>query len=105
MSSEVPPNSKPEQTTFKDRLDQAAREARQATGNGRSDTPGLMQKVAEHVPPVSKLSGLVKGSQGQHENTAPKNLPGPPNRPEHDDQIAEFVREQHRSKRSDGDPA
>ncbi|KAI0491200.1 hypothetical protein F4859DRAFT_460673 [Xylaria cf. heliscus] len=58
-------------------------------------------KVAEYVPAASKLLG-IENNQGQHEKTPPKDLPGPPYRPEHDDHIAEFVREQHRSKKPDG---
>lgn len=69
---------------------------------GGSDSPNLRDKVAEYVPAVSKLIGPGKDDQAQREDTPQKDLSGPPNRPEHDEHIAEFVREQHRSKGPDG---
>ncbi|TRX92988.1 hypothetical protein FHL15_006126 [Xylaria flabelliformis] len=103
MSSETPLNNSPEQpTTFKERLDQVAREARQPT-NGESNTPSLIEKVADYVPGASKLLGTEKNNQEQHEKKPPSKDPAiPPLRPDHDDHIAEFVREQHRSKKPDG---
>jgi hypothetical protein len=56
--------------------------------------------VAEYVPAASKLLGTDKNyKQDQHQHQPSTDLLGPPNRPEHDHHIAEFVREQHRSKK------
>ncbi|KAI1170129.1 hypothetical protein F4777DRAFT_137274 [Nemania sp. FL0916] len=89
-------SSQSEQDVLKSRLDQAARDARQPTSSQTATNPNLIEKAA------SKLLG-VGLSQEQQDKTSPKDLAGPPNRPEHDDHIAEFVREQHRSKNPGGD--
>ncbi|KAI0552557.1 hypothetical protein F4679DRAFT_534556 [Xylaria curta] len=101
MSSETPLNNAPEQPTFKERLDEVAREARQPTGSHEKD-PSLLEKVADYIPGASKLLGTEKNNQEQHEKTPPTDPASPPVRPDHDDHIAEFVREQHRSKKPDG---
>lgn len=52
--------------------------------------------MSEYVPAVGKALG-----QGQKDDTPTQpedQLRGPPERPHHDPQIAEFVRDQHRSK-------
>ncbi|KAI0874157.1 hypothetical protein GGS24DRAFT_353486 [Hypoxylon argillaceum] len=101
MSSTASSNSPSEQTTFKHQLDKAANEARQPTSNqDNSNTSSLIEKVTEYVPVASKLLGTDQSRQKQ---ASPEDLPGPPNRPEHDNRIAEFVREQHRSKKHDSE--
>jgi hypothetical protein len=45
---------------------------------------------------------MLGGQEKQPErevSPAGKEMPGPPNRPEHDTQIEEFIRDQHRSKK------
>ncbi|KAI3323309.1 hypothetical protein HD806DRAFT_535793 [Xylariaceae sp. AK1471] len=107
MSSTIPQDSQATQTPFKDQLDEAARDARQPTSSQKtssqkSGSSSLIEKVAEYVPAASKLLGTDKNQEREAEKTPSKDLSGPPNRPEHDDHIAEFVREQHRSKKPDG---
>ncbi|GAW12762.1 hypothetical protein ANO14919_021330 [Xylariales sp. No.14919] len=103
MSSVKPQVSQSAPKTFKDRLDEAARESRRPTNNrAESSSPSLIEKVAEYVPAASGLLGANKNNQEKREEALPSDVPGPPNRPEHDDHIAEFVREQHRSKKPDG---
>ncbi|KAI0454528.1 hypothetical protein F5B21DRAFT_474972 [Xylaria acuta] len=103
MPSETPSNNQSEQPTYKERLDEAAREARQPTSSRKKgNSPSLIEKVADYVPVASKVLGTEKNNQEQHEKTPPKDLSVPPYRPDHDDHIAEFVREQHRSKKPDG---
>ncbi|KAI0969780.1 hypothetical protein F4678DRAFT_438156 [Xylaria arbuscula] len=102
MSSETQPNSQPTQETFKDQLDKAAKEAHHPTSSHKeSNSPSLVEKVAEYVPAASKLLGVDKdkNDQDQSQEVPPKDLTGPPHRPLHDDHIAEFIREQHRSKK------
>ncbi|KAI1422978.1 hypothetical protein F5Y12DRAFT_716756 [Xylaria sp. FL1777] len=100
MSSATPPNTQPTQATFKDRLDEAAKEAGQpASVHDKSSSSSLMEKVAEYIPAASR----TKNGQEQHEAPPSRELAGPPDRPEHDGHIAEFVRQQHRSKKLDGD--
>ncbi|KAI1750123.1 hypothetical protein F4782DRAFT_263088 [Xylaria castorea] len=103
MSSATPSGNPSEQPTFKERLDEVAREARQPTSSGdKSNSPSLIEKVADYVPGASKLLGTEKNNQEQHEKTPSEDPASPPFRPVHDDHIAEFVREQHRSKKPDG---
>ncbi|KAI0407355.1 hypothetical protein F4802DRAFT_553383 [Xylaria palmicola] len=111
MSSAAPPsNSGSEQSPLKARLDAAAREARQPPNNHeKSNSPNLIkEKVVEYVPGASTLLGTDKNNNNNRERRRPeeemppRDLSGPPNRPEHDDHIAEFVRDQHRSKKPDG---
>ncbi|KAI8952702.1 hypothetical protein F4801DRAFT_540001 [Xylaria longipes] len=103
MSESTPSNNQPEQPTFKERLDEVAREARQPTSSREnSNSPSLIEKVAGYVPGASKILGTEKKSQEQHEKPPPNDVSSPPFRPDHDEHIAEFVREQHRSKKLDG---
>ncbi|KAI0533275.1 hypothetical protein GGR58DRAFT_487509 [Xylaria digitata] len=102
MSSVKPPDSQ-SAPMFKDRLDEAARESRQSTANREDgDSPSLIGKVAGYVPAASKFLGADKNNPEKREEARLEDLSGPPNRPEHDNHIAEFVREQPRSKRPDG---
>ncbi|KAI1283680.1 hypothetical protein F5Y07DRAFT_159342 [Xylaria sp. FL0933] len=104
MSSTATPDTQSTQATFKGRLEEAAKEARgPANTHEKSSSPGLMGKVAEYVPAASKLlgTGKTENNQEQQGNLPPKDPTGPPHRPEHDDHIAEFVREQYRSKKLD----
>ncbi|KAI2623385.1 hypothetical protein GGR54DRAFT_51559 [Hypoxylon sp. NC1633] len=82
-------------------LDQAAQNADDDTkGNTQ---PSFAEKVTEYVPAAAKLLG--NRSQGdKSESTSLKRPPGPPDRPNHDGQIEEFVRDQHRSKKQDALP-
>ncbi|KAI0398278.1 hypothetical protein F5Y17DRAFT_411723 [Xylariaceae sp. FL0594] len=115
-------NSNVQEKTFKQRLDEAAREARlppsNKNENGEQQTT-LLGKVTEAVPAIaSKVLGSISHEEEQEEGakntrtgagTEAKGeeerdpLSGKPNRPEHDDHIAEFLREQHRSKKLEGD--
>lgn len=56
--------------------------------------------VAEYVPAVASM--ILPQESRSSSNTPPSTEtatpPGPPNRPEHDDKIEDFVRDQHRSK-------
>lgn len=55
------------------------------------------------MPAASKILGGSKPEQ-QPQETAQSEVPGPPHRPDHDDKIEEFVRDQHRSGREMGVP-
>ncbi|KAK3327206.1 hypothetical protein B0T19DRAFT_460291 [Cercophora scortea] len=58
----------------------------------------LVDKVSQYVPAsMSKMLGKDEASTtspGKSEEPAP---PGPPHRPEHDENIGEFLRDTHRS--------
>lgn len=87
-------------TTYKLQLDQAARDANAKPKNPEakpSDAHPIVETVAQYVPAVGKL---LAGSKGEVKKPAPfpQEIPGPPERPAHDTQIEEFVRDQHRSK-------
>lgn len=56
--------------------------------------------MSQYVPAVGK----VLGTDAKTESTSSalgETIPGPPERPHHDTQIEEFVRDQHRSKTED----
>lgn len=57
--------------------------------------------MSQYVPAVGKALGQGKKMDAPCQSLEPK-VPGPPERPIHDVQIEEFVRDQHRSKREDG---
>lgn len=55
-----------------------------------------MRATVSHAIPA--VAPLIGGSNPDNKVEEHKEVPpGPPNRPEHDTQIEEFVREQHRS--------
>ncbi|KAK1778364.1 hypothetical protein QBC45DRAFT_164689 [Copromyces sp. CBS 386.78] len=70
---------------------------------------GIVDKISEYVPAsVSEKIGLGKKQQQkpeQQEAEEPKEdfSAVPPHRPHHDEQIQEFLRDQHRSKELLGD--
>ncbi|KAI0525720.1 hypothetical protein F5B22DRAFT_357320 [Xylaria bambusicola] len=101
MPSKTPQGSHSAQPTFQDQLGAAAQAARQpSTGSLETSSPSLIEKVAEYVPGVANFVGTGKSN---NEQAAPsRHLSGPPTRPHHDDHIADFVRDQHRSKKLDG---
>jgi len=96
MASENPTTEAP-QESFKQQLDQAAAESREKD-QGQQTNP-IIEKITEYVPAAANLLGTSKQSE---ETEQKPDVPGPPNRPDHDDNIEEFVRDQHRSKADDG---
>ena len=57
--------------------------------------------MSQYVPALGKMLG--KEDTQEESTTAPQtSIPGPPERPDHDLQREEFVRDQHRSKKPDG---
>ncbi|EHK41833.1 hypothetical protein TRIATDRAFT_302211 [Trichoderma atroviride IMI 206040] len=92
--SQAPPVK--EQLDFKQQLDQKADESRtRENGNGgESFIETVVHKISQAIPAtVPILGGSNPEGKVEDEGEA-----GPPNRPENDVQIEEFVREQHRSK-------
>ncbi|KAK3365967.1 hypothetical protein B0T24DRAFT_597715 [Lasiosphaeria ovina] len=89
---------------YKSKLDDYARSLKhpiKRAGANPSGTTGgtIVEKVSEYIPAVGKVLGAGE-SKGAPEPAAASEpeIGGPPNRPDHDPQIAEFVRDQHRSK-------
>jgi hypothetical protein len=65
-----------------------------------TDTMSLAHgTVIEYVPPAAPLLGV---KQDGHEKKEHEQPPGPPERPNHDPSIEEFVRDQHRSNVEEG---
>lgn len=57
--------------------------------------------VSQYVPAVAKVLGTdEKEDKSSREETK---ISGPPERPHHDTQIEEFIKDQHRSKTDDGE--
>ncbi|KAF4465767.1 hypothetical protein FALBO_7379 [Fusarium albosuccineum] len=83
------------QETFKEQLDKAADNTREA--ENQKPNP-IVEKITEYVPAAAKILPTGKQSPSQEENKPE----GPPERPHHDDKIEEFVRDQHRSTGTDG---
>ncbi|KAL6835093.1 hypothetical protein V8C40DRAFT_233522 [Trichoderma camerunense] len=87
----------PQPPTFKEQLDQEAIDSRvhQHESEEHSTVKDIVDKISHAIPAVAPLIG---GSNPEHKEEEHKEVPpGPPTRPEHDTQIEEFVREQHRS--------
>ncbi|KAF4511201.1 hypothetical protein G6O67_003019 [Ophiocordyceps sinensis] len=104
MASESNKSSKVDearQESFKDQLDHVALQKKQDGQERQSST--LVEKITEYMPAASKILGGSKPEQ-QPQETAQSEVPGPPHRPDHDDKIEEFVRDQHRSGREMGVP-
>ncbi|KAK3325867.1 hypothetical protein B0H66DRAFT_600004 [Apodospora peruviana] len=91
---------------YKVMLDEAATKGRHPHGtyeeNTENQSTGIVDKVAQYMP-----ESISKKILGQHEkpgedqaSKAPTAVDEsvPPKRPEHDEHIEEFVRDQHRSK-------
>ncbi|KAI1414218.1 hypothetical protein F5Y13DRAFT_197662 [Hypoxylon sp. FL1857] len=97
--SVVPSSQSRTETSFKERLDQAAEEARRPDDTNEIHQPSLTEKITECVPAAAKILGIA--GQAEPEATSPKCVSGPPDRPYHDKHIEEFVREQYRSKAKD----
>ncbi|KAL6849304.1 hypothetical protein ACO1O0_008840 [Amphichorda felina] len=86
------------QEDFKEQLDRVAEERRSGADN--QQTNPIVEKITEYVPAASKVLGGSKEFEPHTSNS--ENTPGPPNRPDHDHKIEDFVRDQHRSKTKDG---
>ncbi|KAK4066957.1 uncharacterized protein Triagg1_7957 [Trichoderma aggressivum f. europaeum] len=87
----------PPPPTFKEQLDKEAIDSRvhQHESEGNSTVKAVVDKISHAIPAVAPLIG---GSNPDNKVEENKEVPpGPPNRPEHDTQIEEFVRDQHRS--------
>lgn len=56
--------------------------------------------VSQYVPAVGKVLGT--GEKEDKSSSEETKVPGPPERPHHDTQIEEFIKDQHRSKTDDG---
>ncbi|KAJ1328996.1 hypothetical protein MN608_05727 [Microdochium nivale] len=84
--------------SFKEQLDRAAFEAKNPDA-GRPE-PTIIDKVTEYVPAVGKLLGKTSSSDpnDSSSDSAAVAPDVPPRRPDHDEHIEEFVRDQHRSK-------
>ncbi|GJN85689.1 hypothetical protein PLIIFM63780_009259 [Purpureocillium lilacinum] len=100
MASERTNKSEEEQqASFKEQLDRIAVASRE--GEQESKPNPIIEKITEYIPAASAILGGGSHQQPQEE-TKPE-IPGPPNRPDHDHKIEEFVRDQHRSNKGDGD--
>ncbi|KAK2602528.1 hypothetical protein N8I77_009050 [Diaporthe amygdali] len=78
------------QPTYKEQLDEAAIKVKNS--QNETNEQGVIGQVVE------------KGTDKKEEESSVDNskVPGPPERPHHDTQIEEFIKDQHRSKTDDG---
>ncbi|KAK3499309.1 uncharacterized protein B0T23DRAFT_14436 [Neurospora hispaniola] len=100
-----PSDYKPQLDQIADQKRKGPEEQQQPQQSGGS---GIVDKISEYVPAsVSETIGLgEKQQQQQQEEMKPKEgdlSAVPPHRPHHDEQIQEFIRDQHRSKEILGD--
>jgi hypothetical protein len=77
----------------------AARITAPASGKSEMLTPRIL--VVEYVPAAAPILG-VQTEKDKEQHQQQSDVPGPPERPDHDPSIEEFVRDQHRSKGDDG---
>ena len=87
------------QQSFKEQLDRAAFEAKFPDAGKPEAT--IVDKVVEYVPPLGKLLGK-NNTPDESARESPVAPDVAPRRPDHDPNIEEFVRDQHRSKQPDG---
>ncbi|KAK3350958.1 hypothetical protein B0H65DRAFT_456495 [Neurospora tetraspora] len=98
---------------YKPQLDEIAEQKRKGPEEQQqpqqSGGSGIVDKISEYVPAsLGEKIGLGKKKQ-QPEQEVPEEKPKedlsavPPHRPHHDEQIQEFIRDQHRSKEILGD--
>ncbi|KAK7708599.1 hypothetical protein SLS64_006701 [Diaporthe eres] len=87
--------------TYKEQLDEAAIKVKdpQSGANEGGVIGQVVEKVSQYVPAVGKVLGTDHKDESSREETK---VPGPPERPHHDTQIEEFIKDQHRSKTDDG---
>ncbi|KAH6686261.1 hypothetical protein F5X68DRAFT_240555 [Plectosphaerella plurivora] len=101
-----PVPEKPErEMSFKEKLDKAADEARQPSDDGENDSfmKPIIEKVTEYIPAATSILGDPKKEEEERQAAITKPTPGgPPERPIHDHNIEQFVKDQHRSKGEDG---
>ncbi|KAL7937179.1 hypothetical protein V8C35DRAFT_294973 [Trichoderma chlorosporum] len=89
------PAPEPAPPTFKEQLDKEAESrAHPEESEEHSVVKTVVDKISHMIPAVAPIIG-GSNPDGTVENKEPP--AGPPNRPENDVQIEEFVREQHRS--------
>ncbi|KAF5001384.1 hypothetical protein FGRMN_1080 [Fusarium graminum] len=93
-SQESAQSNNADDETFKRQLDRAA----DTTRDMENQKPNpIIEKITEYVPAAAKI--LPARQSPPKEEDKPS---GPPERPHHDDQIEDFVRDQHRSQGVDG---
>ncbi|KAJ6438304.1 integral membrane [Purpureocillium lavendulum] len=101
MTSEHTKTEEEQQASFKEQLDRIAVASRE--GDAESKPNPIIEKITEYIPGASAILGGGSHQQQQSPEDKKTEIPGPPNRPDHDDKIEEFVRDQHRSNKGDGD--
>ncbi|KAH0498045.1 hypothetical protein TgHK011_005324 [Trichoderma gracile] len=86
-----------EPPTFKEQLDKEAIESRtHDDGEKQSTVKAVVDKIASVIPAsVPFIGGSHTDDKVEEEHKPEPKIP--PRRPEHDPQIEEFVRDQHRS--------
>ncbi|KAI3396464.1 hypothetical protein diail_12184 [Diaporthe ilicicola] len=89
------------QPTYKEQLDEAAIKVKDPqNGANKGGVVDQVVEKAQYVPAVGKVLGTdQKGDEAPRNETK---IPGPPERPHHDTQIEEFIKDQHRSQADDG---
>lgn len=67
-------------------------------------SPTLTEKVSQYLPAAVGNALGRRSKEASPPSQTESKVPGPPDRPHHDTQIEEFVRDQHRSRKGDGMP-
>lgn len=60
----------------------------------------MTETVTDYIPAAAKVLGTEK-KEAEEKSPQPRTARGPPERPHHDANIEDFVREQHRSKKGE----
>ncbi|OHW91085.1 hypothetical protein CSPAE12_10312 [Colletotrichum incanum] len=84
--------NKGRELSFKQKLDQAAHDARKPDDEPKQNP--IIEKAATKI--------LSNPQEERDQKVSRPGIPGPPERPYDDVQVEEFIRQQHRSKGEDG---
>ncbi|KAJ4302181.1 hypothetical protein N0V88_002317 [Collariella sp. IMI 366227] len=94
MSQPIVKTPECEGPDYKAKLDEAAERVKSPPQQDQNS--GIIDKVSQYVPAAV---GKMLGKEEKEAEPSPETRPsGPPNRPHHDTQIEEFIKDQHQSK-------
>ncbi|KAK1980017.1 hypothetical protein LZ30DRAFT_751007 [Colletotrichum cereale] len=90
--------NKDRELSFKQKLDQAAHDARKPDDEPKRNP--IIEKVTQYIPAAINILGNPQ--EEREDKVSRPGIPGPPERPCDDAQVEEFIRQQHRSKGENG---
>lgn len=99
---EAIPDAPTEELGYKTQLDKKALEHKFPEKIPEPDPPHpVVQTINEYTPALGKMLGVDQKEEKKKPEERQNKPDGPPDRPVHDEQVKEFVRDQHRSRPED----